>query len=115
MKKIKPAWVTRGWIAAFGIWLLVLSGMPALWTEAGRRGAGVFPPGMIQAMRLHRHVLGLQLQLKQEETKLLTLDRTHRLMEQSPIRQEREIRRALGYVGPHEWVVEIRPSQKGEK
>ena len=83
----------RFWIAFFGVWLLLLSGVLNRWTGG---------PGLLQWWRIERLVQTKQTRLTELESAVMALSTEQVRLERSPVAQRREIRRVLGYLGPDE-------------
>lgn len=94
------------WIAGFGVWLFVLSGVPH---DIGRRLGLSFlrAPGFLQYTRLQQQVDRAQKDLQEARETVLSTQAFVRSLENDPKAQEREARRVLGWVSPEELVFEF--------
>jgi cell division protein FtsB len=102
MKKPTPNQV---WIALFSVWGLILTG-----TLAGLLGSFV-GPGVLQAVRLQNLLQAKNTQLDKIQTHINELQTDAALIEKSPVTQQREIRRVLGYAAADEIVFEFSSNQ----
>lgn len=93
---------TRLWLAIFGLWLILLSGI-----FAGLGGS----PGVIQALRLQSLLSQKQTELATLEANVEAIGQESAELEKNPIVQEREIRKVLGYAGPDEIIFDFSLSQ----
>ena len=102
VKPVGEPFVHRVWIGLFALWALVLTGVFSQFTST---------PGVWQAWQLERMVDNREEQLAQLEARTQQLERDRKLLETSPVAQEREARRVLGYVAPDELVFDLKPTQ----
>jgi cell division protein FtsB len=102
MKKPTPNQV---WIAAFSVWGLILTG-----TLASVLG-NLVAPGVLQAVRLQNLLQAKTVQLEKIQAHINDLQSDAELIEKSPITQQREIRRVLGYAASDEIVFEFSSNQ----
>ncbi len=85
--------IDRVWIAVFGIWLVLLSGILNRWTSS---------PGMLQWWSISRLASARHETVAQIETRIMELSSEQTRLEKSPVAQRREIRRVLGYLASDE-------------
>lgn len=90
--------VPRAWLALFGVWTLLLSGVFADF---------VGTPGLVQWRKLEELYHSKQAEQERLEYELARLQKEIVDMEKDPEAQRREIRRILGYVAPDEVVFEF--------
>jgi cell division protein FtsB len=102
MKKPTPNQV---WIVLFSVWGLILTG-----TLASVLGSFV-APGVLQAVRLQNLLQSKTVQLEKIQAHINDLQTSAELIEKSPISQQREIRRVLGYAASDEIVFEFSSNQ----
>ena len=89
----------RAWIAIFGVWLFMLSGIT--------HHFGVGSPGVIQYLRLNSLLLDRQAQVAETDLEVARLDEESVSLEKSRTVQEREIRKTMGYVGENEMIFDF--------
>ncbi len=91
-------WPNGFWMTAFGIWFVFLSGLltPFLGT-----------PGVIQALRLRHTLETKQALVSLHEDELLRLQSRISQLQKSPVAQQVEIRRVLGYAAPNELIFDF--------
>ena len=89
---------TRVWLAVFGVWLVLLSGIFNRWLGS---------PGLIQLWRLESLLSQRQAKLTEIENQVLALSSEQVRLERSMVTQQREIRRVLGYVRTDELVFDF--------
>ena len=92
-KLVKPS-PHRIWLGIFGVWVFLLT--------------GIFSgPGVIQAIRLHSLLSAKQAELVQVQFDIDSLQSQAENLQKSPMAQEREIRRVLGYAAPDELIFDF--------
>jgi hypothetical protein len=91
-------WPNGFWITVFGVWFVFLSGLltPFLGT-----------PGIIQALRLRHTLETKQALVSLHEDELLRLQSRIGQLQKSPVAQQVEIRRVLGYAAPNELIFDF--------
>jgi hypothetical protein len=99
MSKVHFEWNPhRVWLALFGAWLVLLSGILTPWIGG---------PGIIQWWRLESLLSQRQERLSEVENQVLALSSEQVRLERSVATQQREIRRVLGYVRADEMVFDF--------
>lgn len=88
----------RAWIGIFALWVLLLSGVLHSFLKT---------PGALQAFQLQRILNAKQQQIDNAENQLIALQEDSVRLEKNRIAQEREIRRVLGYVAPHDLIFDF--------
>ncbi len=96
--------VRKAWMAFFGFWILILSGM--LYKVVGS-------PGILQAMRLQSLLRDREQQVAAMETEVRKLDTEKGRLESNQAIQQREIRRTLGYVASDELLFDFSSQEIG--
>lgn len=86
------------WKLLFVLWLVMISGV------FERVGGG---PGVIQLVRLKRHLEQRQLEQQRVEADIQRLEQLSGALQSNAALQEREIRRVLGYVAPGELIFDF--------
>ncbi len=96
----KKSWlnVQRAWLALFGIWTLLLSGVFADF---------VGTPGLVQWRKLEELYQLKKSEQERLEYELARVQKEIVDLEKDPEAQRREIRRLLGYVAPDEVIFEF--------
>jgi len=99
MSKLNFEWNPhRVWLALFGAWLILLSGVLNPWIGG---------PGVMQWWRLESLLSQRQDRLTDVENQVLALSSEQVRLERSVATQQREIRRVLGYVRTDEMVFDF--------
>jgi hypothetical protein len=99
MSKLNFEWNPhRVWLALFGAWLILLSGVLNPWLGG---------PGVLQWWRLESLLSQRQDRLTDVENQVLALSSEQVRLERSVATQQREIRRVLGYVRTDEMVFDF--------
>jgi cell division protein FtsB len=93
----------RVWIALFGIWLFLLSGVTQ------HLGAG--SPGLLQYLRLSALLQNRQTQAINTDLEITAFEIESAALEKSRVTQEREIRKTMGYVADNELIFDFSLSQ----
>lgn len=88
----------RVWLALFGVWMLLLTGLLNPWLEG---------PGLVQWWRLESLLSQKHSRLAEIENEVLALSSEQVRLERSGATQQREIRRVLGYVRPDEIIFDF--------
>jgi len=88
----------RVWLALFGAWMLLLSGVLNSWLGG---------PGVLQWVRLKSLLSQRQDALTEIENQVLALSSEQVRLERNAASQQREIRRVLGYVGSDELIFDF--------
>ncbi len=88
----------RVWLALFGAWLILLSGILTPWIGG---------PGLMQWWRLESLLSQRQERLTEVENQVLALSSEQVRLERSVATQQREIRRVLGYVRADEMIFDF--------
>ncbi len=88
----------RLWLGFFGIWILILLGVPHFMTGA---------PGLFQYFQMGRAIDQRKSQLKELESQRDRLERENLALSTNPYVQQREIRRVLGYARPGELIFDF--------
>lgn len=89
----------RLWIAIFGCWLFMLSGV--------LQPLGIGSPGVVQFLRLYSLLGDRQAQSNALDAEIAKLDEESASLEKSRVVLEREIRRTMGYVGENEMIFDF--------
>jgi cell division protein FtsB len=93
--KINP---TKAWMAFFGIWLVLLTGLLDFWFQS---------PGLKQWFKVQSTLQNQRQEIADIEAKTENLNEVARQLESNSVAQEREIRKVLGYLGEQEVVFEF--------
>ncbi len=93
----------RLWLGIFAVWLLFLSGLPALWGGS---------PGFTQAIRLKALLADRTNRMAGLEAEIARIETESELLEKSRVAQEREIRRTLGYAGTDEIIFDFSSAER---
>ena len=94
----RPISMHRIWLAIFGIWAVLLSGLLTPWVGS---------PGVLQLFRLQSLLSQKQDQAGKLESNLLELQAESERLQGSRIAQEREIRKTLGYAADDEMIFDF--------
>lgn len=89
----------RVWIAVFGVWLFMLSGVT--------QHVGVGSPGLVQFLRLNALLQDRQTQATELDAEVARLEEDAAALAKSRVVQEREIRKTMGYVGENEMIFDF--------
>jgi cell division protein FtsB len=103
MKKQIPSSISPNqvWLGLFGIWCLILTGV--FTSFLGDFAA----PGVLQAIRIQNLLHSKNAQLEKIQTHINELQAEADAIEKSPVAQQREIRRILGYAAADEIIFEF--------
>lgn len=88
----------RAWLAFFGIWFILLSGMLDFWLQS---------PGLKQWFKVRSSLSDRRQETADIEIRTGVLQEVARQLESNSVAQEREIRKVLGYLGEQEVVFEF--------
>lgn len=91
----------RLWMAIFGFWLLILTGV-----FNGLTGS----PGLIQRLKLQSLLVSKQEQQALLEQETVRFEQEVVLLERDRLTQEKEVRRVLGYAGKDEIIFDFSTS-----
>ena len=89
----------RVWIAIFAFWLFMLSGVT--------QPFGFGSPGILQFARLRSVLSDRQSESAEIDAENSRIESEAVRLETSPVVQEREIRRTMGYVGENEMIFDF--------
>jgi hypothetical protein len=93
----KRSW-KNGWLLLVATWVLLLSGVLSEFTGS---------PGLLQASRLRGLLETKNTELTDLDIQMSKLEGERLRLEGSPLAQEREIRRVLGYAAPGELIFDF--------
>ncbi|MEK6580006.1 MAG: hypothetical protein AABZ55_12325 [Bdellovibrionota bacterium] len=96
--RFDPSRSSRAWIGVFALWFIFLTGIPEKLTGT---------PGLIQAAQLSGLLKSKQAQIVKLEDDFERLVFEAERLEKSPVAQQREIRKTLGYAASDEIIFDF--------